>query len=119
MIDETRLLLDLIGNIYDAPLEPALWPGVLKKLAEFVGGSAAAIYCKSSTTCVVYHQFGKDPHYQQLYSSKYVRLDPTMPGQCLTQVGQLASTADFIPCCEFVEAPFSREWAGRRVWRIF
>src|SRR6266478_5843201 len=108
MIDETRVLLELIGDIYDAALDPTLWPGVLKKLAEFAGGSV--IYCKSSTTCAVYHQFGKDPHYQQLYFSKYVRLDPTMPAQCLTKVGQLASTADFIPCCEFVETPFSREW---------
>ena len=108
MIDETRVLLELIGDIYDAALDPTLWPGVLKKLAEFVGGSV--IYFKSSTTCAVHHQFGKDPHYQQLYFSKYVRLDPTMPAQCLTKVGQLASTADFIPCCEFVETPFSREW---------
>jgi len=43
MIPETKVLLDLIGAIYDAPLDPTLWPGVLKKLAEFVGGSAASI----------------------------------------------------------------------------
>jgi len=45
MIDETRVLLELIGDIYDAALDPTLWPGVLKKLAEFVGGSV--IYFKS------------------------------------------------------------------------
>jgi len=110
MNPETKVLSELISTIYDAPLDPTLWPDVLKKLAEFVGGSAASIYCKNSDAGTVYHQFGIDPHYQQLYFSKYVRLDPTTPAQCLTKVGQLVSTVDFIPYCEFVETPFYREW---------
>jgi hypothetical protein len=110
VIPETSALSDLIGTLYDTALERALWPDVLEKLAEFVGGSAASIYCKNSTTGAVYHQFGVEPHYQQLYFSKYVRLDPTTAAHCLTGIGQLVSTVDFIPYCEFVETPFYREW---------
>jgi DNA-binding CsgD family transcriptional regulator len=110
VIPETSALSDLIGTLYDTALDRALWPDVLKKLAEFVGGSAASIYCKNSDAGTVYHQFGIDPHYEQLYFSKYVRLDPTTPAQCQTKIGQLVSTVDFIPYCEFVETPFYREW---------
>jgi hypothetical protein len=110
VIPETSALSDLIGTLYDTALERALWPDVLEKLAEFVGGSAASIYCKNSSTGAVYHQFGVEPHYQQLYFSKYVRLDPTTAAHCLTGIGQLVSTVDFIPYCEFVETPFYREW---------
>jgi DNA-binding CsgD family transcriptional regulator len=111
MNPETKVLSELIGTIYDAPLDPTLWPGVLKKLAEFVGGSAASIYCKSSTTGTVFHQFGVDPHYQQLYFSKYVRLDPTTEADCLADIGQLVSTADIMPYREMEESRFHQEWA--------
>jgi DNA-binding CsgD family transcriptional regulator len=110
VIPETSALSDLIGTLYDTALDRALWPDVLKKLSEFVGGSAASIYCKSSTSGTVYHQFGVDPHYSELYASKYVRLDPSTAAHCLAGIGQLVSTADFMPNCEFVETPFYREW---------
>jgi DNA-binding CsgD family transcriptional regulator len=111
MNPETKVLSEPISTIYDAPLDPTLWPGVLKKLAEFVGGSAASIYCKSSTTGAVYHQFGIDPHYQQLYFSKYVRVDPTTPAHCLADVGQLVALADIMPCREFADTRLHQEWA--------
>jgi DNA-binding CsgD family transcriptional regulator/PAS domain-containing protein len=112
MNPETKVLSELIGTIYDAPLDPSLWPGVLKKLAEFVGGSAASIYCKSTTTGAVYHQFGTDPHYQQLYFSKYVRVDPTTAGHCLADIGQLVSIGDIMPYREFEDTRLHQEWAS-------
>jgi DNA-binding CsgD family transcriptional regulator len=111
MIPETKVLLDLIGTIYDAPLDPTLWLGVLKKSAEFVGGSAASIYCKNSAAGTVFHQFGVDPHYQQLYFSKYVRLDPTTPAHCLADIGQLVALADIMPYHEFADTRLHQEWA--------
>jgi len=33
---ETKVPLELIGNIYDTALDATLWPGVLKNLTEFV-----------------------------------------------------------------------------------
>src|SRR6266705_6449522 len=108
---ETKLFSELISTIYDAPLDPTLWPGVLKKLAEFVGGSASSIYSKNSAAGTVFHQFGVDPHYQQLYFSKYVSLDPTTPADCLADIGQLVSTADIMPYREMEESRFHQEWA--------
>src|SRR5262245_51545288 len=50
----------LIGDIYEAAMEPALWPGVLKQIAAFVGGSAAAFYAKDAATKTgsVYYDYG-------------------------------------------------------------
>src|SRR6267142_5076303 len=99
----------LIDNIYDTALDATLWPGALKNLTEFVGGAAAAIYFKSPAAGAVYHQFGIDPHYQQLYFSKYVRLDPTTPAQCLADIGQLVAVADIIPYREFADTRMHQE----------
>jgi hypothetical protein len=47
MIPEAEILSDLIGTIYDTTLDRALWSEALRKSADFVAGSAAAIYSKS------------------------------------------------------------------------
>jgi DNA-binding CsgD family transcriptional regulator/PAS domain-containing protein len=110
---ETKVPSKLIGNIYDTALDATLWPGVLKNLTEFVGGAAAAIYCKSPVAAgAAYHQFGFDPHYQQLYFSKYIRFDPSMTGHCLADIGQLVAMGDIMPYRELHESRFHQEWAA-------
>jgi hypothetical protein len=79
MIAETEVLSDLIGTVYDTTLDRALWSEALRKSAEFVAGSAAAIYSKSPTAGsghVYYECGGTDPYYRDLYFDKYVKLDP-------------------------------------------
>src|SRR5262245_51601628 len=46
--DEEQLSA-LIGDIYDAAVEPARWRGVLRQIADFVGGMSAAVYYKDAT----------------------------------------------------------------------
>jgi hypothetical protein len=60
---------DLIGGIYDATLDASLWSPVLARTADFVGGSAAALFSKdpAANSGDVYYQAGIDPYYQQLY----------------------------------------------------
>ena len=43
-MEETEQLSNLIGNIYDAVLEPTLWTGVVEKAGSFVGGSGAPFF---------------------------------------------------------------------------
>jgi hypothetical protein len=47
MSDSDRLLA-LIGDIYDAALDTALWPVVLEKSCTFVGGVAANLLAQDS-----------------------------------------------------------------------
>jgi hypothetical protein len=86
-MDQAEQLSELIGEIYDAALDPSLWSDVLGKAGRFVGGSVAAIFAKSPTSLtgnVYYHSSGKDPSYRQLYFNKYVKFDPTTTAQCFS-----------------------------------
>ena len=97
MVPDQQFLSELIGGLYDTTLDGAMWPGLLQRLADFIGGSAASIYSKSATTGDVYHQVGTDPRYEQMYFSKYVRLDPSTMGHLLADVGQMVPLKDIMP----------------------
>jgi hypothetical protein len=46
MVPDQQFLSELIGGLYDTTLDGAMWPGLLQRLADFIGGSAASIYSK-------------------------------------------------------------------------
>jgi DNA-binding CsgD family transcriptional regulator len=103
----------VIGDIYDAALDPSLWPAVLRKARELVGGSAAALFSKDATRKslnVHYDDGGLDPHYQRLYFDTYAKLDPTTTGHVFAQIGEPVSTVDLLPYEEFLETRFYKEW---------
>ena len=106
-------LSSLIGEIYDAAIEPARWPDVLAQLACFVGGSAAALYSKDAATKsgnVHYDCGASDPHYKRLYFEKYIKIDPTTSGHCFADIDEAVSTAGILPYDEFLDSRFYREW---------
>jgi DNA-binding CsgD family transcriptional regulator len=113
MVPDQQFLSELIGGLYDTTLDGAMWPGLLRRLADFIGGCAASIYSKSAITGSgdVYHQVGTDPRYEQMYFSKHIRVDPTTTGHLLADVGQMVSLRDIMPWGEFVESRFHREWS--------
>jgi DNA-binding CsgD family transcriptional regulator len=103
----------LIGDIYDAGLDPSRWSAVLQDVARFVGGSAASLYSKDVGTMsgMVYYAGGDiDPHYRQTYFDTYVKIDPLIAGHVLAAVDQPTSTTDFMPLEEFAKSRMSHEW---------
>lgn len=73
-MDEAQQLSTLIGGIYDAALDPALWPVVLRKATSFTEGSSASLYSKDATSktgAVYYTDGGIDPRYVTLYFDKW------------------------------------------------
>jgi DNA-binding CsgD family transcriptional regulator len=112
-VQENHELLNLIGDIYDAALDPALWVPVLHKTRTFVGGCSAALYSKSATKNqggVYYDDGGISRHFTRLYFDTYVTLDPSSTGHYFAAVGEPVATADLIPYEEFLETRFYREW---------
>jgi DNA-binding CsgD family transcriptional regulator/PAS domain-containing protein len=110
---ESDLLSALIGDIYDAALDQALWVPVLAKTRAFIGGWAIALSWKDAVakTGGSYFDEGNGvPPYRQLYFDKYVKLDPCTTGQFFAEIGEPVTTADFIPYEEFVQTRFYREW---------
>jgi DNA-binding CsgD family transcriptional regulator len=112
-MDQAEQCSSLIGEIYDAALDPSLWSDVVGKAARFVGGSAAAIYAKSPTALTgnLYYESGTDPYYRQLYFDKYIKFDPSTTSHYFADVEQLIATADCMPYQEFLETRFYKEWA--------
>jgi DNA-binding CsgD family transcriptional regulator/PAS domain-containing protein len=111
---EAEQLLSLVGDIYDAALDPALWVEVLGNARDFVGGSAAAVFSKDARTKslnVYYHCGGVDPNYQQLYFDQYAKLDPSTSAHVMAEIEQPISTADIMAVDEFANTRFYQEWA--------
>jgi DNA-binding CsgD family transcriptional regulator len=107
-------LLALIAAIYDAALDPALWPDVLGRTAAFLPGMSAALFAKDavSKSGNLYFDDGVfAPEQKQLYFERYVRSDPSNTAHIFAEVEQPISTTDFISLAEFYESRFYREWA--------
>ena len=110
---DVEQLPSLVGDIYDAAIDPSLWSAVLTRARDFVGGSAAAIFSKDASTKglnVYFHCGSIDPHYQQLYFDKYDKLDPSTSGHVLAKIEQPIGTADIMPVEEFQKTRFYHEW---------
>ncbi|UFZ05232.1 LuxR C-terminal-related transcriptional regulator [Bradyrhizobium ontarionense] len=107
-------IIDLIGDIYDAALDPSLWPDVVGRAGRFVGGQVASIFSKSPIAAGgdVLCQSGIDPHFCRLYFEKYVKLDPATTGQYFAEVGQPIAVSDLMPQDELRETRFYQEWAA-------
>jgi DNA-binding CsgD family transcriptional regulator/PAS domain-containing protein len=113
-MDETTELSALIGDVYDAALDPALWRDVLDRTKRFVGGHAASLAWKDAVAKrgdTYYEDHEIDPHYRQLYFEKYIKLDPCTTGQFFAEIGEAVCTSDVIPYDEFKETRFYLEWA--------
>ena len=111
--DDKTHLSALIGSIYDAVLEPALWTGVVKRAGKFVGGVGASIFRQDSVRKIgnSYYHSGIDPRFERLYFEKYIKFDPLSAAYLTLKVGDVSSSSIIIPPAEFFETRFYREWA--------
>jgi DNA-binding CsgD family transcriptional regulator len=112
-------LSSFIGQIYDAAVEPGLWPAVLRRAAGFVGGTVAALYYKDAATNRgnVYYDCGRnDPHYKRLYFDNYIKIDPTSAGLCFREVGKPMGVGDILDFDEFHASRFYQEWVRPQHW---
>jgi DNA-binding CsgD family transcriptional regulator/PAS domain-containing protein len=110
MRDGQAELCDLTGRVYDAALDQSLWPDVVGRSADFVGGTAATFLSQDPVAEVgkLHCAVRIDPHYQQLYLDKYATLDPAPVKRFLTEIEQPVAAADLIP--ELPKTRFYREW---------
>jgi len=112
-VDNDERLSALIGDIYDAAIDPSLWPVALVGIREHLGGCAAAIYAKDAgnrTGNLYYDDGGLDPKFVQLYFDRYVKLDPATTRHYFAEIDEPTATDDIIPYEEFVQTRFYREW---------
>ncbi|KAA0076336.1 helix-turn-helix transcriptional regulator [Tardiphaga sp. P9-11] len=112
MTSEASTLSTLIGDIYDAALDPTLWTQALERASAFVGGSSAALFWHDAATerSAVLHLFNEDPHYTQLYFGKYFPMNPLFPAATFFDAGVVYTSPDVMPFAELHESRFYTEW---------
>jgi DNA-binding CsgD family transcriptional regulator len=112
-VGELEQISELIGLIYDASLDPGLWPSALGRTAAFVPGLSATLFAKdagSKSGNIYYDDGGLEPIYKQLYFEKYIKIDPSHHGQVFAEIEQPVSLIDWISHAEFLQSRFYLEW---------
>ena len=109
---EAALLSELIGLVYDAALDPTLWPRALEQACLFAGGSSGNLFWHDAATeqSAVLHLFNEEPHYTKLYFEKYLPLNPVFPAATFLEAGAVYGSTDLVPFDEMLETRFYEEW---------
>jgi DNA-binding CsgD family transcriptional regulator len=118
LADPEAELSALIADIYDAALDPQLWPVVLPKASHYAGGQAAALLSKSGPAgATVFYYHGVTPHYMQSYLDQYYRYDTFGVIEAMGHpLCEAITTVDLMPYEEFAQGRFYREWAAPQGW---
>jgi DNA-binding CsgD family transcriptional regulator len=108
----------LVGLLYDAALDAALWPDALVGVNSFVGGSGGGLHVRDVVrrTGKVHYEVGTEPSYSKLYFEKYAKLDPMSAAYFFLSAGEVTSNSLLIPHSEFVETRFYKEWVQPQGW---
>jgi DNA-binding CsgD family transcriptional regulator/PAS domain-containing protein len=111
-VREAEQLSSLIGDIYDAALDPSLWTSVLAGCAQFVRGPAAALFCRDTArkSCSAVYYAGLDARYKRLIVDKCIKADPLMMGQVFAKIGEPVAITDIFRNDELQQARAYREW---------
>jgi DNA-binding NarL/FixJ family response regulator len=107
----------LIGEIYDAALDPSLWRPVLGRLCGFVRAGFAILITEDAVSerAHVHYTSHDEDEWLERYFSKYIRLNPTLvPAVLNVAAGDVVSVADFMPFKRFLRTAFYKEWVAPR-----
>lgn len=104
---------ELVTRIYDAAIDSTLWPAVLAEARDYVGGMAANLYAKRGwrLTGGLYHDDGGiTDYYKQIYTERFVTLDPATPAELNAEIESPVSTIDCAELDEYRQTRFYQEW---------
>jgi len=112
---EAEELSQVVGDIYDASLDPALWPTAIESICRYVGADSASMHSQDAISRATDALFwwgraSSAPHYFRVYVEKYGKINPIFPGVIFFDIEQPVAVPDVISCEEFVQTSFFREW---------
>ena len=107
--DDRQQLSDLIGLIYDAAIDPLLWPSAIERAAYFVGGTGAALICKDAGAhhAAAPYEFG----FQRLPVALFEPIYPAAEPLFLGDIEQPIAITDLIPVQELTQTELYQKWA--------
>jgi DNA-binding CsgD family transcriptional regulator len=109
---EAEDLSSLIGDIYDASLDPSLWPAAFDEAHKFVGGIEASLHSQDTVQKVanIYFASTNDPRYRALYVDRYFKINPIFPTVIFYETETALTVPDLVPREEFCRTQFAKEW---------
>lgn len=109
---EANRFSSLVGDIYDAAVDPAQRIAALEQVAGFVGGSAVTILSRDAArlSIEIHQHFGSESRFRQLYRDRYVELDPVLDRHLDLAGEQAIGVTDIMPYSDFLATSFYREW---------
>lgn len=103
---------DLVGGIYDAALDPQLWPQTLERLAAAVGATAAGLMLTDPVQQRLANvSVGLDPAAMETYNRYYWRIDPLAPVLGRMPTGLLFTDRSVVPRSELERTELHHDWA--------
>jgi DNA-binding CsgD family transcriptional regulator len=111
-VNEAEELSLLIGDIYDASLDQALWPDAFTRIRDFLGGCATSLTTHSAITKTVdvHIMAGYEQHFFELYRDKYFKINPIFPTVMFFDLQRDYVLDDVLPRKEFCQTRFAKEW---------
>jgi hypothetical protein len=108
VVNEAEEVSRLIGDIYDASLDPSLWSTVFAAATKYVGGSAAHLSARDMVgrSSHGYFASGHDPRFLEIYHEKYFKINPLFPTMVFFDVERTLSISDCLPHEDFCRSQF-------------
>jgi len=105
----------LIGEIYDAALDPDKWESVLERTCAFLQTmNASLVSFDPVQKCQFSKSWGYAPEFLQSYNDHYQHINPTIPGFVCAPGGAVLTftSGSMIPYDELRRSKIWREWAA-------
>ncbi|MBR0799932.1 helix-turn-helix transcriptional regulator [Bradyrhizobium jicamae] len=105
----------LVGGIYDASLDPALWPDVFMEACKFIGASAATLASHHMVArgTTVFYNWGITPGYEKIYLERCGKINPFFPTAIFFDLETVhAPVPECVPRNEFCHSRFAKEWVA-------
>ena len=111
-MEEVERVSELIGSIYDASLDRALWPSVFDSISGYMAAKVATLGWQDVVRKIVdvYFSSGIPDDYMELYRHDYFKLNPVFPSVIFFNVEETHWVPDVLPREEFCRTRFFREW---------
>jgi hypothetical protein len=108
----------IIGDIYDASLDAALWPQAFNRIRDFLGDCTATLISQDAITKNIDFHFmlGHDQGYVGLFLERYFKINPLFPPAMFLDVERIQTVSDAVPLQEFCRSRFAEDGLYRRAF---
>lgn len=105
-------VLSLIGDIYDASIDPELWTHALHRITDFIVGCSALLFVQDfvNQRGQFYFNWNDNPEFTRSFFDRYMKISPLSPHLMMTHEGEVFTASSLMPYEELRASRFFQEW---------